>query len=135
MQLMVNVRVDSWQQQCCGKDLKVGSQVNWEVVHDTADLDDLGGWLTDVLGPTWTRTVALIQDNHDCTEGKTESLSGTVTSIEVMTHVFEPIAGEYRSYQAKSGTGLLRRIQVVDPWEREPKDTELAGWIVGIEPR
>lgn len=126
------VWVDAWQQQCCGAEFGVGSTVTWTVKSQP----DGAEWVGLLLGREWAERVEYHEEHHDDAE---ETVSGRVVSIRVVTcsRVGEP-QGAGTSYVPVPGSGRLREVDVADPWEPEPPESQrfeesFDGWIVEVE--
>lgn len=132
--MTVFVMVDSWQQQCCGDDIEVGSDVRWDVQVPEAG----SSWVGWLLGDEWGHKVRYREHHHD--GDATVALAGVVRSIHVLTCDLTPNAGNERADQRAPGTGRLTSIQVIDKWAPEPRHdpntapTEsFVGWIVELQ--
>jgi hypothetical protein len=135
------VWIDSWQQQCCGDEFRVGSTVHWDV-FPTKEQD---GWVETLLGPDWGAKVRYQEDHHGgLDDAASEKLHGVVRSIYVVTcdrwlktGPGEPTGGVWLPIP---GSGRLRAVDLADPWEPEPPDKEppddedSARWIVDPPP-
>jgi Family of unknown function (DUF6578) len=131
------VWIESWQQQCCGHDFRVGSTVRWEVRQHPGGHD----WVRILLGTGWSEKVFFAEDHHtDESEGV---LTGVVSHISVVT--CDRVLGDAAQPEARGrvlvpvpGSGRLRTVEMADSWEPEPRDPSAGwsfdGWIVELEP-
>lgn len=129
------VWIDSWQQQCCGDDFGIGSQVTWSALPQYGP----DGWVESLLGPVWADKVGYREEHHDDGDEALVVVAGTVRSIREVTcrrtslrhgsgQVLVPIAG----------SGMLNEVSVADKWSAEPSDevrglVTFDGWIVELE--
>jgi hypothetical protein len=130
------VWIESWQQQCCGHDFRVGSRVRWEVRQNP----DGDSWIDLLLGPRWSEKVGFTEDHHmDESDGV---LTGVVAAINVVTCDRVPddaphLEGRGKVMVPVPGSGRLRTVDVADSWEPEPRDRpsgwSFDGWIVELE--
>jgi hypothetical protein len=129
------VWVESWQQQCCGDDFRVGSAVQWQV-RTNSDADE---WVELLLGAEWSAKVRFTEDHH--MDGADGVLTGVVSKINVVT--CERVLGEAPQPGPSGqvmipvpGSGWLRDVEVADLWEPEPPDLDSGwsfdGWIVKL---
>jgi hypothetical protein len=132
------VWVDSWQQQCCGDEFGVGSDVCWDV-YPTRDGDD---WVASLLGSEEEAEVQFSSNHHGVLDhlGPGHELRGVVRSIRVMTCAREPQPHPNPSgiaWVVVPGSAQLREVQVADAWEPEPPADEpqrsFEGWIVEVD--
>jgi len=130
------VWIEGWQQQCCGDDFRVGSAVRWEVKQNP-DGDE---WIGLLLGPEWSKRVGFSQAHH---LGESDGvLTGVVSEISVITcdrvlgNAPHPGPGG-KVLVAVRGSGRLRKVEVADRWEPEPRDPAAGwsfdGWIVELD--
>lgn len=130
---VVLVWVDSWQQQCCGDEFRVGSPVEWDVLPE----DDES--MVNLLGAEWSGKVGYRQERHGPFDhDQPQPLSGVIRSIATVTYSLEPVPGKQRHFQPAPGTGALRSVSVADPWGPEPPASDtptqaFGGWIVELE--
>jgi hypothetical protein len=121
------VWVESWQQQCCEDEFRVGSTVNWQVFPTNGEDDSV----EILLGPEWGAKVRYWEDHHGGRDdlGDGEKLLGVVRSIQVVTcdRELKVEAGKPPSgmWLPVPGSGRLREVEFADPWEPEPPDDEL----------
>jgi hypothetical protein len=130
------VWIESWQQQCCGDDFRVGSKVRW-AVRQNPDGDE---WIDLLLGPEWSKKVGFAEDHHlDENDGV---LTGVVANISVVT--CDRVLGDASQLGPRGnvlvpvpGSGRLRTVEAADCWEPEPRDRSAGwsfdGWIVELE--
>jgi hypothetical protein len=120
------VWVDSWQQQCCGDEFRVGSTVRWDVFPTKDEV----GWVDSLLGPEWGARVGYWEDHHGGRDdrGDGEKLEGAVRSIHVVTCERELKTGVGRPpggvWVPVPGSGRLRQVESADPWEPEPSNDD-----------
>ena len=126
MPVQTFVWVDSWQQQCCGDEFRVGSTVHWDVLP--AKEED--NWVETLLGADWGAKVRFSEDHHGGLDdaAASEKLHGLVRTIYVVTcdrwHKTGPGEGPGGVWLPIAGSGRLREVEFADPWEPEPPDNE-----------
>lgn len=129
------VWVDAWQQQCCGDDFRVGSQVAWSAVPQ----DGPDGWVGLLLGGEWAEKVRFHEEHHSDDDESAVVLAGTVVSIREVTcrRVPQP-QGSGQLMVPIAGSGMLHEVDVPDKWSAEPSadlrdHLTFDGWIVEVE--
>jgi hypothetical protein len=128
------VWVDAWQQQCCGDEFRVGSQVRWNVdpVQDQ-------GWVASLLGSEWATQVRY-SENHHGPDELGDEMHAVVRSIRAVTCDRGPQPDPNpsgRAWVVIPGSGQLREVEVADPRGPEPRSIEprhtFEGWIVEVD--
>ncbi|WP_147252177.1 DUF6578 domain-containing protein [Blastococcus sp. TF02-9] len=126
------VWVDSWQQQCCGDDFRVGSHVKWQVRRTEPSAD----WVATLLGKEWGDKVCFAEEHHD--NSADAELNGMVQSIQAVTcdrqlEKQSPRLGSQKVWVPIPGSGQLRKVETAGLTEEtyDPSHT-FDGWIVGV---
>ena len=128
------VWVDSWQQQCCGEEFRVGSEIHWHG-HRTKERKS---WITTLLGAEWADAVEYEENHHGPPDALNPlvELHGMVRSIRVVTcdGKTKPNSTGFSRIPVP-GSGRLQMVEVADPWKPEPPAQAremFAGWIVEL---
>ena len=137
--MLTYVWVSAWQQQCCGPNFGLGSNVTWQVVPSGGE----DHWITTLLGPDWGDAVRYVEDHHETEPAeRLREVHGVVRSIRVITcdRVLQqaPAGGPDRPvWMPVPGSGRLRQVELADPWEPEQgmdgPEQSFDGWIVELE--
>jgi hypothetical protein len=126
------VWIDSWQQQCCGDDFRVGSDVSWSVVPQ----DGPNEWVELLLDRPWAEKVVFHEEHHG--GGLTTVIRCTVRSIHEVTYRLAPqVRGPDQILVPVPGSGIVKEVAIADKWGPEPPDDlkrqmSFGGWIVEV---
>ncbi len=125
------VWVTSWQQQCCGDDFWVGTQVSWSVIPRGED-----EWAELLLGREWAEKIEYREEHHDEIDATT-TISGKVRSIWEIRCLRRVEIRESREVRVPvRGSAILTQVDRADKWSPEddlPARTTFDGWVVELE--
>ncbi len=119
------VWVDSWQQQCCGEEFRVGSEIHWHG-HRTKERKS---WITTLLGAEWADAVEYEENHHGPLDelNPLVELHGMVRSIRVVTCDRKAKANSTSSSgMPVPGSGRLQMVRSPTPGSRS-RPPKLAG--------